>query len=204
MARTILFLAETKASPTIAEQRARCAEADDVIVEAGYISFADLSDLNDRRGAELRPGDTLKIYDFTCLLVSTATLIRALVKFLSNGITIVVQAENVVFRPGPDQPFSHLLGMLDDHRRKVHGVKTHGPDVKAGRKKKLNPSQLPKIRRMLKEREPHAAIAKELKVSRTTLYAFLKEEGEKLPSTEERVEALTKDGRECDDLEKSE
>ena len=185
MARTVLFLAETKASPTIAQQRARCAEADDVIIEAGHISFADLTALNDRRGAELRPGDTLKIYDFNCLLVSTATLIRALVKFLKHGITIVVHAENVVLRPEGDQPFSHLLTMLDDHRRKVHGVKTHGPDVKAGRKKKLNASQLPRIRRMLRERRPHAAIAEELKVSRTTLYAFLKEEGKKMPSTEE-------------------
>lgn len=188
MARTILFLAETKASPTIAQQRAQCAEADDIIIEAGHISFTDLTAFNDRRGAELKPGDTLKIYDFTCLMVSTATLIRALVKFLKHGVTIAVHADNVVLRPEADQPFSHLLTMLDDHRRKVHGVKTHGPEVKAGRKKRLSPAQLPTIRRMLKEGSSLAAVAVELKVSRTTLYAFLKAEEEKLSSTQERFD----------------
>jgi DNA invertase Pin-like site-specific DNA recombinase len=185
VARTVLFLAETKASPTIAEQRARCAEADDIIIEAGRISFADLTELNERRGIELKPGDTLKIYDFNCLLVTTGTLIRALVKFLKNGITIVVHAENVVFHPDSGEPFAHLLTMLDEHRRKVHGAKTHGPTYAGGRKKKLNPSHLPKIRRQLKARTSLAQIAAELGVSRTTLYGFLKEEGEKLPSTEE-------------------
>lgn len=185
MGRTILFLAETKASPTIAEQRAACAEVDDVIIEAGFISFADLTALNDKRGAELRAGDTLKIYDLNCLLVSTATLIRGLVKFLENGISIAIHAAGIVIHPGADQHFALILTMLDEHRRKVHGVKTHGPDMKGGRKKKLNASQLPRIRRMLDAGNSHAKIATELGVSRTTLYAFLKEEGEKLPSLDE-------------------
>ena len=183
MARTILFLAETKASPTIAEQRARCAEADDLIIEAGRISFADLADLTERRGVELKPGDTLKLYDFNCLLVSTGTLIRYLVKFLKHGITVVVHAEGLVLRPEADQPLTRLLTMLDDHRRKVHGVRTHGPEVKAGRKPRLHAAQLPAIRRMLEEEgKSQGAVAQEMGISRTTLYAFLKREGKKLAS----------------------
>ena len=180
MPTNILFLAETNLSPPIAEQRASCEAEGDLIVEAGKISFLDLPKKLAHKGYELGPGDRIKIFDFTCLPVNTATLVRMLVKLLRKGVAIEFCAAGITIEPDEDndEPF-RLLAALDNHWRRVHGMKTHPPDTKPGRKPRLTSDQLPRIRTMLAAKgATYASVAKELSVGRTTLFDFLQREGE--------------------------
>ncbi len=67
-----------------------------------------------------------------------------------------------------------LVAALDNHWRRVHGMKTHSSDSKPGRKPRLTDDQLPDIRQMLDMRGATvASVAKSLGVGRTTLFDFL-------------------------------
>ncbi|WP_176599426.1 Hin recombinase [Sphingobium sp. 15-1] len=176
MANTFLFLAETNLSPSIAEQRKACEAAGDVIVEAGRISFLDLPKKLEQSGFELGHGDRIKIYDFTCLPVNTATLVRMLVKLLGKGVAIEFSAALIVLDPdGDNDEALRLLVALDSHWRRVHGMKTHPPHIKTGRKPRLKADQLPKIQAMLAaEGATYNSVASELGLARSTVFEFVK------------------------------
>ena len=89
--KSILFLAQTRNSPTVEEQLAACGAPDDLIVEAGRLSLGRLAERLERKGMALQSGDRLKIYDLSCLAISTATLIRIFVKTLGAGVSLEVR-----------------------------------------------------------------------------------------------------------------
>ena len=178
--KSILFLAQTRNSPTIAEQLAACGAPDDLIVEAGRLSLGRLAERLARKGMALQSGDTLKIYDLSCLAISTATLIRIFVKTLTAGVTIEICRPGIKIVPDKNpSALQQLLESLDAHWRLIHGIKTHGEtQAKIGRKPRLSDDQLPAIRDMLRQpRATTSAVAVSLGVGRTTLFDFLKRHG---------------------------
>lgn len=173
MAKTVLFLAETNRSPTIEEQRAFCEHAGDLLVDAGSVRFLDLPKTLTRAGHRLERGDKIKIYDLSCLPINTMTLVRIMMKLLKEGVAIEFCAQNIVIQPDADTDIFRLVGMLDQHWRLIHGMKTHTSDAKVGRKALLADDQFPMIQAMIDGGLTVSAAAKELGVGRTTLFDFL-------------------------------
>ncbi len=180
MAKTILYLATTRHSPTVEEQCAACAGPDDFVVEAGRLSFADLAERLVYLGIGLEAGDTLKIYDLVCIDVSTSTLIRMLVSILRTGVTIEICCPEIRIAPDDDPADAiRLLEALDAHWRRIHGIKTkEGVKSKLGRRPRLHDDQLPAIRDMLgRPGATVTTVAGELQVGRSTLFKFLNQRG---------------------------
>ena len=169
---TVAFLAECQDSATIDEQRA-CLHPDDHVVVAGKESFNKLTDLLAQNGIRLRAGDRIKIYDLSCITLSTTTLVRTMTKMLRSGITFEIITSGIVIEPGADDKLHALLDALDGHHRYLHGIKTHPAD-RRGRRFILGPDQLPEIRAKLdKPGATTAGVAQELGVARSTLFNYL-------------------------------
>ena len=177
MAKSILFVAAVRAGPTIAEQLDACAEPDDLIVEAGRLGLTELAERLARKGLAFEPGDTLKIYDHSCIAISTNTLVRVLARTVQAGVTVRICRPGLTIAPGSQGQM--LLDVLDQHWRLIHGLKTQrAGKAKTGRKPRLTPEMLGQVRELLaKPGMTSAAIARELGVARTTLFAFLKQQG---------------------------
>lgn len=175
MPTNFLFLAETNLTPTIGEQRTSCEAEGDVIVEAGKTSFLDLPKKLAQSGHGLCRGDRIKIYDFTCLPLNTATMVRQVAKLLDMGVAIEFCAPRIVMDPDADNESLRLLTALDSHWRRVHGMKTRPTHNKPGRKPRLTSDQLPEIKAMLAAKDAtYDSVSVELSIPRTTLYDYLK------------------------------
>ena len=185
---TILFLAETSLSPSIAEQRARCEAEGDIVVEAGKTSFLDLPKKLAQSGYELGRGDRIKVYDLTCLPVNTERLIGMIVRLLRKGVSIEFLFPRIVLDPDAkyDEPF-RLLVALDDHWRRMHGMKTHPARAKTGKKPRISAERLPEIRKMLgAEGANVTAVAAELGIPRTTLHDYMRRHAIPAPLSPDR------------------
>lgn len=174
LSKTVAFLAEIQGSPSLDEQKAGIGSADYVLL-AGKRTFTQLGELLMRSGVTLVPGDRVKIFDLSCLALSTTTLIRALAELLRNGITVEVVVPGITLEASDKGQNHALLEALDGHYRHMHGIKTHPIDTAPqGRKRLLNPDQLPAIRAMLdKEGATATNVALELGVARSTLFNYL-------------------------------
>ncbi|KRB78803.1 Hin recombinase [Sphingomonas sp. Root720] len=152
-----------------------CLEADDYVVVAGRQSFNKLGDLLARHGIRLGPGDRIKLYDLSCITLSTTTLVSVMSKFLRSGVGFEIISAGIVIEPRADDKLHALLEALDNHYRYLHGIKTHPVDTASrGRRRLLDPSQLPEIRAKLDKPGATATdVAQELGVARSTLFNFL-------------------------------
>ncbi len=174
LAKTILFLAETRDSPSIDEQRAACGLGADLVVDAGQVSFADLPARLARSGHSLASGDTIRVYDLSCLPMNTMVLLRLLAKLLRKGISVELFALDLIIAPeGGALPI--FIDALDSHWRRIHGIKTRSATgAAAGRKKVIDDDQLAAIRQRLDGGATVSAVARDLGVGRTTLFDFLR------------------------------
>lgn len=172
--RTVAFLAQTPGSATIDEQKASLG-ADDLVVVAGKRSFNQLGELLARKGFALKAGDRVKLYDLSCLALSTTILIRVLAKMLRGGVSIEIVKPGIIITPDETDQAHALLHALDGHYRHVHGIKTHPADTAPqGRKRLLDADKLPEIRAMLdKPGATATSVAQELGVARSTLFNYL-------------------------------
>ena len=174
MSTTVAFLAETPGSASIEEQKA-CLHPNDQAVLAGGRGFDKLIELLAHRGLNLGRGDRIKVFDLSCISLSTTTLIRVLAKMLRAGISVEIVSAGIVLEPTAGNTLHALVDALDGHSRHVHGVKTHPADtVLPGRKRLLDPKQLPEIRAKLDKPGATAKdVALELGVARSTLFNYL-------------------------------
>ena len=142
---------------------------------AGKHTFTQLPELLARSGVTLTAGDRVKIFDLTCVSISTATLIRVMTKLLREGISIEVVIPGIVLDAGDKGQSYALLDALDRHYRHIHGIKTHPADTAPqGRRRLLDPERLPAIRVMLdKPGATATTVALELGVARSTLFNYL-------------------------------
>ena len=171
---TVAFLAETPGSATLEDQKA-VLSPDDIVVEAGKKSFNQLGELLARNGIKLASGDRIKVFDLSCLALSTNMLIRVLAKTLRAGISVEIVSQKLVIEPGATSEMHVLLDTLDGHYRPIHGIKTHPADTAPqGRKRLLDPDKLPEIRAKLDKPGATATdVAQELGVARSTLFNYL-------------------------------
>ena len=174
MSRTVAFLAETRGSPTIDEQKA-CLDPDDHVVVAGQKSFSRVGKLLESRSLRLNPGDRIKVFDLSCISLSTTTLIRVLTRKLRAGITLELVSAGIILEPGAEDKLHAMLVALDGHHRHVRGLKTNPADAAPrGRKRLLDADQLPAIREKLNEPGATATkVAQEFGVARSTLFNYL-------------------------------
>ena len=183
MSTTVAFLAEIPGSPSLDEQKAAIGFADYVML-AGKRSFIQLAELLARSGVTLTTGDRVKIFNLSCLALSTTMLIRALAELLREGISVEFVVPGIVLEAGDKGQNHALLEALDGHYRRMHGIKTHPVDTAPqGRKRLLDAEQLPAIRAMLDKTGATATkVALELGVARSTLFNFLdRYDGERRP-----------------------
>lgn len=188
---TVAFLAEVSGSPSVDEQKA-CIGSDDFVLLAGKRSFTQLDEILARNGVTLARGDRVKIFDLTCLALSTTTLIRALAKLLRDGISVEIVLPGIVLEADDRGQKHALIEALDGHHRHMHGIKTHPVDTAPqGRKRLLAPEQLPAIRAMLDKSGATATnVALELGVARSTLFNYLErhEGGRRLDRKEQALD----------------
>ena len=174
MGTTVAFVAETQGSASIDDQKASL-HADDHVVLAGRKGFDKLIELLAQRGIHLGHGDRVKVFDLSCIALSTTTLTRVLAKMLRAGISVEIVSAGVVLDTVMDERLLALLILLDGHSRHVHGIKTHPANTAPqGRKRLLDPDQLPDIRARLEQPGATATeVAGALGVARSTLFNFL-------------------------------
>ena len=172
MGTTVAFLAECQGSATVAEQRGRLLPEDHVVI-AGKGGFNKLTDLLAQNGIRLQAGDRIKVYDLSCIKLSTTTLVRVVSRMLRRGIAFEIMSAGIAIEPDADDKLHALLEALDGHYRYLHGIKTHPAD-RRGRKRLLGPDQLSEIRARLNKPGATATdVANDLGVARSTLFNFL-------------------------------
>jgi DNA invertase Pin-like site-specific DNA recombinase len=175
MGKSVVFLAQSKFSPSIADQRAKCAGPDDEVILAGDVRFTDLVKATVRNKHTLRSGDRLKLYDLNSLILATGSLVRLLTRLLRSGVTIEICSEGLEIKPDAGDAVFRALTLLDNQQRAVHAVRTHGPDVKTGRKAVLKDEQWAEIRALLADKKQSpTAVATQYGVGRTTLFNFIR------------------------------
>lgn len=171
---TVAIIAETPGSATLEEQRA-CLNPDDIVVLAGKRAFNTLAELLTKRGLSLKSGDRVRLFDLSCLALSTVILIRMLAKLLKAGITVEIIQPGITLEPHDEGQKHALLTAIDNHYRHVHGIKSHMTETGArGRRRLLTSEQLPDIReRLAQPGATQESVALELGVARSTLFNFL-------------------------------
>lgn len=174
MGTTVAFLADCQGAATIDDQKA-CLAHDDYAIVAARHGFNRLEDILSQHGIRLGEGDRVKVYDLSCITLSTTTLVREICKLLQSGVAFEIVSAGIVIAPSADDKLHALLQALDTHNRYVHGLKTHpSGTVSRGRRRLLDADKLPEIRAKLDRPGVSATqVAKELGVARSTLFNFL-------------------------------
>lgn len=140
----------------------------------------------------VREGDTVVIHSMDRLARSLDDLRSLVQAFNRQGVTVQFVKESLVFT-GEDTPIANLMlsimGAVAEfersmvRERQAEGIaiaKARG--VYKGRKPSVTPQMLEEILRRIAAGEPKAAIARELKISRATLYSHLKNRNFEEPS----------------------
>lgn len=113
--------------------------------------------------------------------------LRKIVKDLTGrGVKIEFKKENLIFT-GEDSPLSNLLlsvmgafaeferALIRERQREGIAIAKKKGLMK-GRQNSLNPEQVKELQRKVAEGIPKARVAREFKITRQTLYRYLKEE----------------------------
>jgi DNA invertase Pin-like site-specific DNA recombinase len=132
----------------------------------------------------VREDDLVRVHSMDRLARSLADLIALVRELTDRGVTVEFIKERLVFGPGTDDPYSqlqmHLLGAFAEFERAIirsrqaEGIaKAKRAGVYKGRAKALTDDQIAAARERLAAGVAKAAVARDLGVSRTTLYAAL-------------------------------
>jgi DNA invertase Pin-like site-specific DNA recombinase len=131
--------------------------------------------------ALLRSGDLLAIASLSVFLYSLPTLNKQLFKLLSRGVTIQIESPNLTVHPASTDAAFQLILAYDAHMRNLtsENIKAGlATSARGGRPSRLTVDQLPEIRRMISDKMLSMTdIAQRLKVSRSTLYSFVRNHG---------------------------
>lgn len=132
----------------------------------------------------LREGDTLYVHSMDRLGRSLTDLLRMVAELTGNGVAVVFVKNNMTFSGTPsatDQLMLAVLGAVAEfertmlRERQAEGIaKAKAKGVYRGRKPVLTAGQCAEVRERIAAGVPKAAIARELGVSRSALYAHLR------------------------------
>lgn len=144
----------------------------------------------------VREGDTLVVHSMD-RLARNLTDLRAMVdKLTAKGVKVEFLKEHLTFT-GEDSPMSNLLlsmlGAVAEFERALirerqrEGIKiAKQAGVYKGRKPSLSPAEVSELRARVHAGEPKASLAREYKISRETLYAYLRAAGDTPPNGAEK------------------
>ena len=132
----------------------------------------------------LREGDTLVVHSMDRLARNLDDLRRTVQTLTGRGVRVQFVKEGLLFS-GDDSPMANLLlsllGAFAEferaiiRERQLEGIalaKRKG--VYKGRKKALNDAQIARVKERLASGEPKAQVARDMGVSRQTLYEYLR------------------------------
>ncbi|MBK5276288.1 MAG: recombinase family protein [Desulfuromonadales bacterium] len=135
----------------------------------------------------VREGDTVLVHSLDRLGRNIDDL-RGLVKDMTaKGVTVQFVKENLTFTGDSNNPFSELmLNMLASfaqferaiiRERQKEGVQiAKAKGVYKGRKREMTDERIAELKRRVNDGEPKAVVAKEMKISRDTLYRYMDRE----------------------------
>lgn len=137
--------------------------------------------------AYLRDGDTLRVSSMDRLARSLVDLRHLVDELTDAGVTVEFVKESTTYRPGKADPRStlmlNLLGAFAEferaliRERQAEGIAAAKAAGKyAGRSRKLRPEQVQQARHLIASGVPVARVARQLDVSRATLYRALARE----------------------------
>ena len=132
----------------------------------------------------VREGDTIVVHSMDRLARNLDDLRRLVQKLTKIGIRIEFIKENLVFT-GEDSPMANLMLsvmgafaeferalILERQREGIALAKQRG--AYRGRKKSLSPAQVADLRQRISSGEKKATLARELGLSRETIYQYLR------------------------------
>ncbi len=132
----------------------------------------------------LRNGDVLHVHSMDRLARNLDDLRKIVKELTSRGVAVQFHKENMTFS-GDDSPMANLMlsvmGAFSEFERALirerqrEGIalaKVRG--AYKGRKKSLSPQQMADLKIRVEAGEPKAKVARELNISRETLYKYLK------------------------------
>lgn len=136
--------------------------------------------------AFLREGDTLHVHSIDRLARSLVDLERIVADLNARGVAVAFHKENLTFLPGNgSDPMKTLLRQVmaafaqfersiikERQREGIDAAKARG--VYKGRKRALTESQEAEVRSRLEAGETKTAVAKELGLTRETVYQILR------------------------------
>ena len=154
-------------------------------------SFTDMASGKDINRPELekllsfvRDGDTVVVHSMDRLARNLDDIRRIVQDLTNRGVRIEFVKEHLTFT-GDDSPMSHLMlsvmgsfaeferSLLRERQREgIALAKQRG--VYKGRSRFLNTEQISEIKCRIEAGEPKAKVAREFKISRETLYQYLK------------------------------
>lgn len=133
--------------------------------------------------AHVREGDVVVVHSLDRLARNLADLRRLVTDLTGRGVQVHFLKEGLIFN-GEDAPMSNLLlnimgafaeferALLRERQREgIEVAKREG--VYKGRKKALTPAQAAEVQRRVQAGESKAAVARDVGVSRETLYRYL-------------------------------
>ncbi|MCL4478224.1 MAG: recombinase family protein [Deltaproteobacteria bacterium] len=132
----------------------------------------------------VREGDTVVVHSMDRLARNLDDLRRLVQKLTKSGVRIEFIKENLIFT-GEDSPMANLMLsvmgafaeferalILERQREGIALAKQRG--AFRGRKKSLSPDQVVKLQQRVAAGEKKAKLARELGISRETLYQYLR------------------------------
>lgn len=133
----------------------------------------------------VREGDTVVVHSMDRLARNLDDLRRLVQLLTGRGVRVEFVKEHLTFT-GEDSPMSNLLlsvmgafaeferALIRERQREgIALAKQRG--VYRGRKKSLSPDQVAELRKRVQMGEPKAALARDLGISRETLYQYLRQ-----------------------------
>ncbi|MGD0844410.1 MAG: recombinase family protein [Geobacteraceae bacterium] len=133
----------------------------------------------------VREGDTLLVHSMDRLARNLDDLRQIVKELTGRGVSVQFIKENLTFT-GDDSPMATLLlsvmGAFAEFERAIikerqkEGVQiAKAKGLYKGRKQEMTPERIAEIRQRVAGGEAKAAVAKELKISRDTLYRYLQD-----------------------------
>lgn len=132
----------------------------------------------------VREGDTVVVHSMDRLARNLDDLRRLVQKLTKRGVRIEFVKENLIFT-GEDSPMANLMlsvmgAFAEFERALIHERQREGIALAKqrgayrGRKKSLSPDQVADLRQRVATGEKKARLARELGISRETLYQYLR------------------------------
>lgn len=135
----------------------------------------------------IRSGDTVHIHSMDRLARNLVDLCSIVSEITGKGVAVCFHKENLTFNGAKVDPTSELmLGILGSvaqfersiiHERQAEGIakaKEKGVYEKHGRKAEITPAMIEEIKKRVAAGEAKAKVAKDMKISRDSLYRLLK------------------------------